>query len=125
MPQDLLDIFLLRCGNPLNFSEDSADVGLMKMQRFFMNTLCCIAVLAEVQLAGYGGIMHNQQCSSSAESPAGVQCLYLIAEEGKGGVIWYEGAGVSRQRQDRILFSYSVTNITGWNSSTAFLFSLV
>lgn len=45
-----------------------------------MNSLCCTVVLAEVQ--GMGD--HAQaQCSSCAESPGGVQCLCLMAEEGK------------------------------------------
>lgn len=56
----------------------------------FMNSPCCIVVLAEVQLAGMVGSCTGSSAASSAESPGGVQCLYLIAEEGKEGcdLIW-------------------------------------
>lgn len=76
----------------------------------FMNSWCCIAVVAEVQLAGSGGIMHNQQCCQFCWISTGVQCLFLIAEEGKKG-LWAEGAAVSRWRQDRTLLSYSIPSI--------------
>lgn len=44
MPQDLLDIFLLKRGSLLNLDGDRADVDLMKIQGFFMSSLCCIAI---------------------------------------------------------------------------------
>lgn len=101
----------------VNLDEDSADVGLMKMQGF-----SCIpsAVLAEVQ-----GMGDHAQAAVLQFCWISWWGTMFVSDGRGGGVIWSEGAGGSRWRQDRTLLSYSVSNITAENSSTAFLFSLV